>query len=175
MVDEFLALAYYREKGTGCRFFGLLTRSVPTPTRQYSMVKSHFIHQALRNEPITVYGDGNQSRCFCDVSDVIRAFVGLAKNLMRLGQVYNVGNTGEVRICGLARRVIALTGSRVQNSLYSLTRKPAQLGLKICGGKYRYQSGRGVAQVATANTCGWNHPANNSMNEPPRANMLNQG
>ena len=75
------------------------------------MVVPRFIQQALRNEPITVYGDGNQSRCFCDVSDVIRALVA-GQNSDAIGQVYNVGNTEEVTITRLAQRVIALTGSK---------------------------------------------------------------
>ena len=76
------------------------------------MVVPRFIQQALHNQPITVYGDGNQSRCFCDVSDVVRALIGLAEHPEALGQVYNIGNTEEVTMNQLAERMIALTGSK---------------------------------------------------------------
>lgn len=112
MVDEFLALAYYREKQLPVVVFRLFNTVGPRQTGQYGMVVPTFIQQALRNEPITVYGDGSQSRCFCDVSDVVRALSGLAIQPDAIGQVYNVGNTEEVTVNQLAERVIMRTESR---------------------------------------------------------------
>jgi UDP-glucose 4-epimerase len=111
MVDEFLALAYYQEFGLSVVPFRLFNTVGPRQTGRYGMVIPRFVRQAIKNEPITVYGDGNQSRCFCDVRDVVRALVGLAENTDASGQVYNIGGTEEVSIGGLAQRIKTLTGS----------------------------------------------------------------
>ncbi len=111
MVDEFLALAYYREKELPVVVFRLFNTVGPRQTGQYGMVVPRFIQQALHNQPITVYGDGNQSRCFCDVSDVVRALIGLAEHPAAVGHVHNIGNTEEVSMNELAQRIITLTGS----------------------------------------------------------------
>lgn len=112
MVDEFLALAYYREKGLPAVIFRLFNTVGPRQTGQYGMVVPRFVKQALNNQPITIYGDGTQSRCFCDVSDVIQALIGLAAHPQALGNVYNVGNTEEVTITQLAERIIRVTQSQ---------------------------------------------------------------
>jgi UDP-glucose 4-epimerase len=75
------------------------------------MVVPRFVQQALRGEPLTVYGDGQQSRCFCDVDDVVRAIVGLAECDDAVGNVFNVGSTAEVTILELARKVLAVVGA----------------------------------------------------------------
>lgn len=108
MVDEFAALAYFRGKGLPvviCRFFNTVG---PRQTGRYGMVVPRFIQQALRGEPLTVYGDGKQARCFTDVGDVVRAVILLAKSSEALGQVLNVGSTEEVTILALARKVLDL-------------------------------------------------------------------
>jgi UDP-glucose 4-epimerase len=113
-IDEFLALAYWREKHSPTvitRFFNTVG---PRQTGQYGMVIPRFINQAIGNEPITVYGTGNQSRCFGHVYDVVRAVIELMELDSSNGQVFNVGNDEEITILELARRVIALTGSRSQ-------------------------------------------------------------
>src|SRR5437016_425321 len=91
MVDEFLALAYYQEKGLPVVVVRLFNTVGPRQTGRYGMVVPRFVSQAVRNEPITVYGDGTQSRCFCDVSDVVLALVGLAQHPEAVGKVYNIG------------------------------------------------------------------------------------
>jgi UDP-glucose 4-epimerase len=111
MVDEFLGLAYQREYGldvTPIRFFNTVG---PRQTGQYGMVIPRFIRQALQQEPITVYGDGAQSRCFCDVRDVVRALMGLAGYASATGQVYNIGSTEEITIVELAEQIKTITAS----------------------------------------------------------------
>jgi UDP-glucose 4-epimerase len=90
------------------RFFNTVG---PRQTGRYGMVIPSFIRQAIRNEPITVYGDGTQSRCFCDARDVVKALIGLAYHPNASGQVYNIGSTEEVTIKELAERVIKITKS----------------------------------------------------------------
>jgi nucleoside-diphosphate-sugar epimerase len=108
MVDEFLALAYHGEKGLPVVIARLFNTVGPRQTGRYGMVVPRFVGQALRNEPITVYGDGTQSRCFCDVTDVVSALIGLAEHPEALGRVYNIGSLEEVCIrdlAGLAREI----------------------------------------------------------------------
>ncbi len=112
MVDEFLALAYQHEHGLEVIPFRLFNTVGRRQTGQYGMVVPRFVRQALREEPITVYGDGLQSRCFCDVRDVVRALVDLAQNSEAPGRVYNIGGVEEVSIRHLAEQVKALTGSK---------------------------------------------------------------
>jgi UDP-glucose 4-epimerase len=110
-MDEFLALAYHKQRGLPvviCRFFNTIG---PRQTGRYGMVVPRFVRQALAGEPLTVYGDGQQSRCFADVLDVIDAVIKLAEHPGADGEVFNLGSTDEITILDLARRVIALTGS----------------------------------------------------------------
>lgn len=111
MVDEFLALAYLQEKGLPiviCRFFNTVG---PRQVGRYGMVVPRFIQQALKGDPLTVYGDGNQSRCFTDVDDAVRAIIALAKSKEALGQVFNVGSSEEISILLLAKKVIQLVAN----------------------------------------------------------------
>ncbi|MGE0041609.1 MAG: GDP-mannose 4,6-dehydratase [Vicinamibacterales bacterium] len=110
-LDEFLALAYWKEQQLPVivvRFFNTVG---PRQTGQYGMVLPTFVRQALAGEPITVFGDGTQSRSFTDVSDVVRGLVKLMVTPEAIGQVVNVGNTGEVSMLGLAEKIKAVTGS----------------------------------------------------------------
>lgn len=111
MVDEFLALAYQREYGLRVVPYRLFNTVGPRQTGRYGMVIPRFVRQALKGEPITVYGDGSQSRCFCDVRDVVQALIELARHPDAPGRVYNIGSTEEVSIRELAERVKAITGS----------------------------------------------------------------
>jgi UDP-glucose 4-epimerase len=111
MIDEFLGLAYHQEYGLEVIPFRLFNTVGARQTGRYGMVIPRFVRQALRGEPIEVYGDGTQSRCFCDVRDVILAITGLATSTNAVGRVYNIGSTEEVSIMQLAERVKALTGS----------------------------------------------------------------
>jgi len=111
MLDEFLGLAYHRELGLPVIIVRLFNTVGPRQTGRYGMVVPRFIGQALRGEAITVYGDGKQSRCFCDVADVVLAVAGLIGHPQAPGRVFNVGSTDEVTIEELARRVRTVTGS----------------------------------------------------------------
>jgi UDP-glucose 4-epimerase len=111
MVDEFLALAYQREYGLEVVPFRLFNTVGPRQTGRYGMVIPRFVRQALKGEHITVYGDGSQSRCFCDVRDVVRALVSLTQHPEAPGRVYNIGSTEEVTIRKLAERVKTITQS----------------------------------------------------------------
>ena len=111
MVDEFLALAYHGQFGLPtvvCRLFNTIG---PRQTGQYGMVVPRFVRWALDGEPVQVYGDGTQSRCFCHVADVIEALAGLIDCPQAVGQVVNVGNDESVTIDALADLVIEMTGS----------------------------------------------------------------
>jgi UDP-glucose 4-epimerase len=110
-VDEFMGLAYYRQFDLPVvvmRFFNTIG---PRQTGQYGMVVPRFVRRALRGLPLDVYGDGNQSRCFSDVADVVSAVIKLASHPGAVGQVFNIGSTYEISIFELARRVIYLSGS----------------------------------------------------------------
>ena len=110
-IDEFLALAYHDEKKLPviiARFFNTVG---PRQTGRYGMVIPNFVQQALRGEPIRVFGDGKQSRCFTHVSDAIRAMVALMNTPGAEGNVFNIGSEEEVSINELAGRVIEHTGS----------------------------------------------------------------
>jgi UDP-glucose 4-epimerase len=110
-LDEFLALAYWREKKLPTVVVRLFNTVGPRQTGQYGMVIPTFVKQALTGRPITVYGDGTQSRCFAYVGDVVQALVALMDHEGAVGQVFNIGSTEEVSMKALAERVKALTGS----------------------------------------------------------------
>jgi UDP-glucose 4-epimerase len=112
-IDEFLALAYWKEKQLPVVVFRLFNTVGPRQTGRYGMVIPNFVKQALRDEPITVFGDGRQSRCFTYVSDVVEALVKLAEHPGAVGEVLNIGNDQEeIAILDLAQRVKARTGSK---------------------------------------------------------------
>jgi UDP-glucose 4-epimerase len=110
-IDEFLGLAYHREYQlpvTIVRFFNTIG---PRQTGRYGMVVPRFVRQALDGGPITVYGDGRQSRCFTDVEDTVRATIALSLAPTAVGEVFNVGTSHELTIGALAERVRVLAGS----------------------------------------------------------------
>jgi UDP-glucose 4-epimerase len=111
-IDEFLGLAYHRQFGLPVIIVRLFNTVGPRQTGRYGMVVPRFVRQALANEAITVYGDGSQSRCFADVSDVVDAICKLIFQPQAVGEVYNIGSTQEVTILNLAKRVVALSDSR---------------------------------------------------------------
>jgi UDP-glucose 4-epimerase len=110
-IDEFLALAYWREKKLPTIVVRLFNTVGPRQTGQYGMVIPNFVKQALAGRPITVYGDGKQTRCFGYVGDIIGALIKLMDREEAVGQVYNIGSNEEVSILELARRVKELTNS----------------------------------------------------------------
>jgi UDP-glucose 4-epimerase len=111
LIDEFLALAYWKEKKLPVVIVRLFNTVGPRQTGQYGMVLPTFVRQALAGHPITVFGDGTQSRSFTYVGDVVDALVRLTTNTRAVGEVFNIGNTGEVTIGDLAARVKQMAGS----------------------------------------------------------------
>jgi len=110
-IDEFLALAYWKERKLPVIIVRFFNTVGPRQTGQYGMVIPNFVRQALAGEPITVFGDGTQSRSFTHVADVVSALLKLVAEPKAVGQVINIGNTEEVTISQLAERVRKLTGS----------------------------------------------------------------
>jgi UDP-glucose 4-epimerase len=104
-IDEYLALAYWKERGLPVVIGRLFNTVGPRQTGRYGMVVPSFVRQALAGEPITVYGDGQQRRCFCHVKDVVRAMADLMGSDRTVGEVFNIGGTEEVTIMQLAVRV----------------------------------------------------------------------
>ena len=111
LIDEFLALAYWKEKQLPVVIVRLFNTVGPRQTGRYGMVLPTFVRQALAGQPITVFGDGTQSRSFTYVGDVVEALVRLTREPRAVGEVFNIGNMGEVTISDLAERVKQMTGS----------------------------------------------------------------
>lgn len=112
LIDEFLALAYWKERKLPVIIVRLFNTVGPRQTGQYGMVIPNFVRQALSGKPITVFGDGQQSRSFTYVGDVVRGMVALIDEPRAVGQVFNIGNGREISIGDLAVKVKAMTGSR---------------------------------------------------------------
>ena len=111
MIDEFLALAYWKERKLPVIIVRLFNTVGPRQTGQYGMVVPNFVRQALSGGPITVFGDGTQSRSFTYVGDVVRAMVALINEPRAVGQVFNIGNGQEISIHDLAVRIKTMTRS----------------------------------------------------------------
>ena len=110
-IDEFLALAYYEKVGLPVVVARLFNTVGPRQTGMYGMVVPRFVESALNNKPLRVFGDGQQTRCFGDVADVVGAIIKLLEEPHAHGQVFNIGNNTPISIENLAKRVIELTGS----------------------------------------------------------------
>jgi UDP-glucose 4-epimerase len=119
-MDEFLALAYQQERGLDCVIARLFNTVGPRQSGQYGMVVPRFVERALRGQPLEVYGDGTQTRCFCHVQDSIQALQALVEEPGLSGEIFNVGATEPIRIIELAERVIELTegGSEIVHVAY---------------------------------------------------------
>ena len=116
-MDEFLALAYHEKYGLPvviCRFFNTVG---PRQTGTYGMVIPRLVKQAVSGHPLSVHGDGLQSRCFCNVKDTVRAVIGLSDHPAAIGQIYNVGSQYEITILDLAKRIIARANSQSEIKL----------------------------------------------------------
>jgi UDP-glucose 4-epimerase len=111
LIDEFLALAYWKERKLPVIIVRLFNTVGPRQTGQYGMVIPNFVRQALAGHPITVFGDGHQSRSFTYVGDVVRAMVALINEPAAIGHVFNIGHGAEIAINELAEKVKALTSS----------------------------------------------------------------
>ena len=110
-VDEILAYTYWKEKGIPTVIVRLFNTVGPRQTGAYGMVIPRFIQQALRGEPLTIFGDGQQSRCFLHVKDAVTAMIALMELPSAAGEAFNIGSQEEVTIEQLAKRVVELTGS----------------------------------------------------------------
>jgi UDP-glucose 4-epimerase len=110
-IDEFLALAYHDERDLDCVIVRLFNTVGPRQTGQYGMVIPRFVSNALAGQPLEIYGDGNQTRCFCHVSDTIRALENLMDSPEITGEIFNVGSRERISILELAGRVLEATGS----------------------------------------------------------------
>jgi UDP-glucose 4-epimerase len=111
-IDEFLALAYWKERKLPTVVARLFNTVGPRQTGRYGMVVPKFVSQALGERPLTVFGDGSQTRCFCHVDDVVQALVDLMQiGDAAYGEVFNIGSQEEISILDLAKRVRAMTGS----------------------------------------------------------------
>jgi UDP-glucose 4-epimerase len=111
LIDEFLALAYWKERKLPVIIVRLFNTVGPRQTGQYGMVIPSFVRQALAGEPITVFGDGTQSRSFTYVGDVVRALIALMNEPKAVGHVFNIGNGHEITIQELAEKIRAMTAS----------------------------------------------------------------
>jgi UDP-glucose 4-epimerase len=111
-IDEFLALAYHRERRLPVIIVRLFNTVGPRQTGRYGMVIPNFVRQALAHEPITVYGDGTQTRSFTFVGDVVAGLLRLVQTPAAVGEVFNIGNTEEISILDLARRIKDMTNSQ---------------------------------------------------------------
>ena len=111
-IDEFLGLAFYQQYGLGviiARFFNTIGLR---QTGKYGMVVPRFVQRAIKNEPVSIYGTGRQSRCFCYVDDVVEAVIALVNCEEAMGKVFNIGSTEEIAIEALADKIIEMTNSK---------------------------------------------------------------
>ena len=111
-IEEAMAFALHQEKQLPVTTVRLFNTVGPRQTGRYGMVVPRFVHAALKNEPLTIYGDGTQSRVFCHVDDAVQAIASMAATDSTIGDVYNVGGTGEVTIKQLAEQVLSVTRSK---------------------------------------------------------------
>src|SRR5437773_9932464 len=109
-MDEFLALAHHHERGLDCIIARLFNTVGPRQSGQYGMVVPRFVQSALAGRPLEIFGDGQQTRCFCHVADTIRALKGLMEG-DSAGEIYNVGSQNRISVLELADRIRELTGS----------------------------------------------------------------
>jgi UDP-glucose 4-epimerase len=116
-IDEFLAIAYWRERALPTTVVRLFNTVGPRQSGCYGMVVPRLVGQALAGEPLTVYGDGRQTRCFCHVADVVQALFALATEERAYGNVFNVGATTEISIHELADLIVEVTNSESEVSL----------------------------------------------------------
>jgi|TARA_Y100000031_G_scaffold15620_1_gene16416 UDP-glucose 4-epimerase len=110
-IDEILAYTYWREKGLETIIIRLFNTVGPRQTGSYGMVVPRFVGQAVRHQPLTIFGNGTQTRCFCHVSDVVGGLIALSEHPEAFGRVFNLGGTEEISIGDLAERIIELAGS----------------------------------------------------------------
>ena len=111
-LDEYLGLAYHKEKRLEAVIVRLFNTVGPRQTGRYGMVLPRFVEQALKGDDLRVFGDGEQTRCFCHVQDTVRALIALDAERAAAGEIFNIGTTTPISINALARKVLEVTGSR---------------------------------------------------------------
>ena len=111
-IDESLAYSYHKEKGSQIKIVRLFNTVGPRQVGTYGMVVPRFVSAAIKNEPLVIYGTGEQTRCFCHVSDAVRAILTVLDSEKANGQVFNIGNNQEISIFNLAKEIIKLTDSK---------------------------------------------------------------
>jgi UDP-glucose 4-epimerase len=111
-IDESMAYFYFQEQGLPVRLVRLFNTVGPRQVGHYGMVVPRFVNAAVKNENISVYGDGNQVRCFCHVTDAVVALLKVIDSKEAIGQVFNIGNNQQITIMELAKKVIEVTGSK---------------------------------------------------------------
>lgn len=111
-VDESMAYFYYQEKGLPVRLVRLFNTVGPRQVGHYGMVVPRFVSAAIKNEPLSVYGSGDQIRCFCHVTDAVSGLLLVMDSDKAVGEVFNVGNNQQISIMELAKKVIEITGSK---------------------------------------------------------------
>lgn len=129
MIDEFLALAYYREKDLPVVIFRLFNTIGPRQTGRYGMVVPRFVQQAIQGEPLTVYGDGRQTRCFLHIHDAIEAIHALMNSPLAVGGVFNVGSQEETTILNLAKLILDVRDSKMQCTKDRANSEESQKGM----------------------------------------------
>jgi UDP-glucose 4-epimerase len=119
-IDESLAYFYFQEKGLPVRIIRFFNTVGPRQVGDYGMVLPRLVHAALKNQPLPIYGTGEQTRCFCHIFDTVKAIVLVMDSKMSIGEVFNVGNDQQISIMDLAKRVIEITGStsRIEKIAY---------------------------------------------------------
>jgi UDP-glucose 4-epimerase len=125
-IDESMAYFYYQEKKLPVRLVRFFNTVGPRQVGHYGMVVPRFVSAALKNEPLTVYGTGSQSRCFCHVQDAVAGLLAVIDSNVTLGEVFNIGNDEEITIENLAQEIIELTGSKstIEKVLYEKAYSP---------------------------------------------------
>jgi UDP-glucose 4-epimerase len=125
-IDESMAFFYYQEKKLAIRIVRFFNTVGPRQVGHYGMVVPRFVSAALKNEPLTVYGTGSQSRCFCHVKDAVAGVLAVVDSNATLGEVFNIGNDEEITIEDLAHEIIELTGSSsvIEKVLYEKAYSP---------------------------------------------------
>jgi UDP-glucose 4-epimerase len=125
-IDESMAYFYYQEKNLPVRIVRFFNTVGPRQVGHYGMVVPRFVSAALKNEPLTVYGSGSQSRCFCHVKDAVSGLLAVVDSTATLGEAFNIGNDEEITIEGLAHEIIQLTRSKssIEKVLYEQAYAP---------------------------------------------------
>ena len=113
-IEEVIAYSYWQAEGLPVRIVRLFNTVGPRQVGAYGMVIPRFVEAALKNEPVIIYGDGNQTRCFAHVSDVVNAILKIYDNDKAIGQVFNIGSSHEISILNLAKKIIEITQSKSQ-------------------------------------------------------------